>query len=439
MSNCELDMDAFLAKIVPPEECSIQKMNEFATATNSHVKALTEVQFSSQLVGNYLRKIPQSIATTVKHYLGFKQTPDEDFWAHTVGKCFFQCHGIDHTSGLLHRPNIPYPIVNGSIIVGGKRGAIPVEFTPLYHGTPVSHDDIDAVYVEPKGFKAIIEKSTVSLTPSTNPLQGSTVTVKVIDDVQPLTCNEISGISSAAIAEMLGGMSNVAYDLLNFPEHQYFTNGVKKFNDGGTTDCTGTLALIRRSVTKIIACLACNDAITSPTITDANASCYGTLAGLFGTQKSSSEIDRVSNEDYNKFRQVFQREKWDELIAALKEKDLQGQPLAHRMKLKVLPNPLIGVKGNYEVDIIFVFSGESKEFENKLPDDTKEKLKKDRASQHGKLVDSGFAEGNLEHYPYIPVSEHVYPPILVGLLSQLASYTLMSQKDAILSYFDEEK
>jgi hypothetical protein len=95
--------------------------------------------------------------------------------------------------------------------------------------------------------------------------------------------------------------------------------------------------------------------------------------------------------------------------------------------------------GNYEVDIIFVFSGESKEFENKLPDDTKEKLKKDRASKHGKLVDSGFAEGNLEHYPYIPVSEHVYPPILVGLLSQLASYTLMSQKDVILSYFDEKK
>jgi hypothetical protein len=84
--------------------------------------------------------------------------------------------------------------------------------------------------------------------------------------------HEISGISSAAIAQMLGGVSDVAYDLLNFPEHQYFTNGVKKFNDGGTTDCTGTLALIRRNVTKIIACLACNDAITSPTITDANES-----------------------------------------------------------------------------------------------------------------------------------------------------------------------
>jgi len=105
------------------------------------------------------------------------------------------------------------------------------------------------------------------------------------------------------------------------------------------------------------------------------------------------------------------------------------------MKLKVLPNPLIGVKVNYEVDIIFAFSGECQEFENKLPNDTKEQLKKDRAGKHGMLVDKGFADGNLEHFPYIPLGEHDYPPILVGLLSQLASYTLMSQKDVILSYF----
>jgi hypothetical protein len=29
--------------------------------------------------------------------------------------------------------------------------------------------------------------------------------------------------------------------------------------------------------------------------------------------------------------------------------DVSEQPLAHRMKLKVLPNPLIGVKGNLEL------------------------------------------------------------------------------------------
>jgi len=320
MSNCDSDMDTFLGKVISPEQCTVKALNDFGSRPKSHAKALADAEFSITLLGDFLKQAPVSFFTSFFH----SRISDEDFWAHTVGKCFFQFHGIDHTSGLLHRPNIPYPIVNGSIIVGGKRGAIPVEFTPLYHGAPVQHGKIDAVYVEPKGFKAVIEKSAVSLTPSANPLQGSTVTVKVKNDVQPLTCNEISGISSAAIAEMLGGVSDVAYDLLNFPEHQYFTNGVKKFNDGGTTDCTGTLALIRRNVTKIIACLACNDAITSPTITDANESCYGTLAGLFGTQNSSSDIDGVSNEDYNKFRQVFEREKWDELIAALKAKDLQG-------------------------------------------------------------------------------------------------------------------
>ena len=91
--------------------------------------------------------------------------------------------------------------------------------------------------------------------------------------------------------------------------------------------------------------------------------------------------------------------------------------------------------GNYEVDIIFAFSGVCQEFEDKLPSDTKEKLKKDRAGKHDALVDAGFKEGNLQHFPLIPVGEHDYPPILVGLLSQLASYTLMSQKEVILSYF----
>ena len=307
MSNCDSDMDTFLGKVISPEQCTVKALNDFGSRPKSHAKALADAEFSITLLGDFLKQAPVSFFTSFFH----SRISDEDFWAHTVGKCFFQFHGIDHTSGLLHRPNIPYPIVNGSIIVGGKRGAIPVEFTPLYHGTPVSHDDIDAVYVEPKGFKAVIEKSTVSLTPSANPLQGSTVTVKEKNDIEEITCNEISGISSAAIAQVLAGVPHVAYDLLNFPEHQYFTNGVKKFNDGGTTDCTGTLALIRRNVTKIIACLACNDAITSPTITDANESCYGTLAGLFGTQNSSSDIDGVSNEDYNKFRQVFERENVD--------------------------------------------------------------------------------------------------------------------------------
>ena len=321
MSNCESDMDTFLGKVISPEQCTVKALNDFGSRPKSHAKALADAEFSITLLGDFLKQVPVSFFTSFFH----SRISDEDFWAHTVGKCFFQFHGIDHTSGLLHRPNIPYPIVNGSIIVGGKRGAIPVEFTPLYHGAPVQHGKFDAVYVEPKGFKAVIEKSAVSLTPSANPLQGSTVTVKVKNDIEEITCNEISGISSAAIAQVLAGVPHVAYDLLNFPEHQYFTNGATKFVDGGSTDNTGTLALIRRNVPKIIACLACNAAVTSPDVSDANKGSYGTLAGLFGAQKSTKNIDNVTNEDYNAQRQVFEKEKWDELITVLRQKLKNGK------------------------------------------------------------------------------------------------------------------
>jgi len=62
-------------------------------------------------------------------------------------------------------------------------------------------------------------------------------------------------------------------------------------------------------------------------------------------------------------------------------------------------------------------------------------LKKDRASKHNLLVEAGLVDGNLEHFPYIPINEQNYPPLLVGLLSQLATYTLLSEKKVLDSWF----
>jgi len=321
MSNVSSDMTTFLGNIIPPEQCSIKNLNEFGSKDKSHAKAIADSEFSTVLLKEFLTKAPQSIFNTIFH----RAIPKEDFWAHTVGKSFFEYHGIDHTLGLNHKPGFPFPIVNGSIIVGGKRGAIPLEFTPLYHGTPVSHGKIDGVYVESKSFTANVNKSDVSLIPSSNPLQGNVSTVEVNGPFKSLMCNEIAGISSSAIAQVLAGVPHVGYDLLDFPEHQYFINGQVKCVDGGSTDNTGTLALIRRNVTKIIVCLACNAAITSPTIADANQGSYGTLAGLFGAQSSPKDIDGVSSDEYNAQRKVFELNKWDELVAALKEKDKKGQ------------------------------------------------------------------------------------------------------------------
>ena len=93
------------------------------------------------------------------------------------------------------------------------------------------------------------------------------------------------------------------------------------------------------------------------------------------------------------------------------------------------------IEGNYEADILFAFCGECQEFEDKLPADIKEMLRFDRNNKHGILADAGLIDGNLEHFPYIPISEQDYPPLLVGLLSQLATYTLLSEKDVLESWF----
>lgn len=88
-----------------------------------------------------------------------------------------ESRGINKNAiGLIERTDLPFQIVNGSIQTGGKRGAVPLEFTPMYYGVPIKHKQrmyndinlaffyrsIDAVYVEPKGFQVEVEKSAIS-------------------------------------------------------------------------------------------------------------------------------------------------------------------------------------------------------------------------------------------------------------------------------------
>jgi hypothetical protein len=90
------------------------------------------------------------------------------------------------------------------------------------------------------------------------------------------------------------------------------------------------------------------------------------------------------------------------------------------------------------VDIIFASSDICPEFESKLPPKTQERLTKDRklkSQSQGTFVDFGFAEGDLREFPFISLQAQDYPPLLTGLLSQHASYTLMTYKNEIQSMF----
>ena len=185
--------------------------------------------------------------------------------------------------------SFPFTIVNGTLLVGGRRQSVPIEFTPLYYGSLVTcsegcENPIDGVLIEPHAFTSVVSKDIVL-----NAKSGDVLTV--IEPQNLLTIHEISGISSCNLAQTKGdSLSDISYDLANFPSFEYFGNGRQKMVDGGSSDNTGILALLRRDCKSIVACLSCNLTVDmeDSVLCDANAHSLGTLAALFGRGVSTT-------------------------------------------------------------------------------------------------------------------------------------------------------
>ena len=170
-------VNEFLGSSIKPEDCDKKTLIEFATQRSSHARVITDATFIKEMLGNFVESL--NIVRAVD------ADPTVDFWSETVGESFFKPHGVrcalnsslpalpgsaaikaaenlglTHTKVYPTQPleKLPFYILNGSILVGGDRGAIPVEFTPLYFGAPVSYErkkvKVKAVLVEPYGFTA---------------------------------------------------------------------------------------------------------------------------------------------------------------------------------------------------------------------------------------------------------------------------------------------
>jgi len=328
-SPATVTMDKFLGNTIPPDQCTIEMMNSFATKPGSHANVLTAAKFTRNIIWDFFTR-------------GFRKDTS-DFWAQTVGRIFLEPHGINKNAiGLNERTNLPFQIVNGAIQTGGKRGAVPVEFTPMYYGVPIKHkqrmyDDnlaffyrsIDAVYVEPKGFQVKVDKSVILDLVADD---GQTISVPANQKIQELKCKEIVGISSEFFAHEFGPMlpqytlPQFIYTALNFPAFQFFNNGVQRFVDGGSSDVTGILALLRRGCKNIVAGIVCDASVTdSVDARDCKQTTFGHYAGLFGVQTSA--FAGQSSQKYNENRKVFDSAKWDEFLTALQTKRRNGEDI----------------------------------------------------------------------------------------------------------------
>jgi hypothetical protein len=186
---------------------------------------------------------------------------------------------------------------------------------------------IDAVYVEPKGFQVKVEKSAISDLAADD---GHTISVPAAQKIQELKCKEIVGISSEFFAHEFGPklpqytLPQFIYTALNFPAFQFFNNGVQRFVDGGSSDVTGILALLRRGCKNIVAGIVCDASVNaSADARDCKKTTFGHYAGLFGVQ--TSEFAGQSSQKYNENRKVFESAKWDEFLTALQTKRSAGE------------------------------------------------------------------------------------------------------------------
>jgi hypothetical protein len=209
--------------------------------------------------------------------------------------------------------------------------------------------------------------------------------------------------------------------------------GQLRLTDGGGFDNTGILALLRRKVSKIIACVAMNMSVMDDLQEDANISAFGCVAGLFGTMKADKDVDGMDMPHYNACRQVFPSDQWIPLLTALREKVSAGAPAVHSMKMTVLPNEKAGVPGKHDVEIVFVLNSMPESWATQLPADTKQRLKDDQKldKTEGTMMNNSLIAADLNSFPFIPLGRLKYSALLVGLLSQLASYHIISHAEEI--------
>jgi hypothetical protein len=110
-----------------------------------------------------------------------------------------------------------------------------------------------------------------------------------------------------------------------------------------------------------------------------------------------------------------------------------NKSLSFLLRTNVLPNPAICIRGNHAVEILFIINSYSAEWDSLLPAETKQKMSENTSLSplEQRLSEVNSEPTDLWNFPYIPVSRLKYSPLLVGLLSQQATWNVLQNKSAI--------
>jgi hypothetical protein len=431
LSYYQGDIEGFLGEYLPPEECTISNLRRIDLNCHSYVICC----------GDNLKTFLEEFQTIAS----MNDKDPRGFWCQAVGKVFFHDYGLNNFDSLpvlshcledyqshlsfpinkfstydFHRS--PFPIINGSAVVRGSCVFAPIEFTPMYYSFPGKFQfhqkrkrfPVGGYLIEPFGFTSSPRRSQCTATkrllnaPSdTNDHQTSSrsaskysnplfppppppprvVHVDVPHPRHLISVSDQAGISSSAITQVLSHrLTNKEGNALDFSVYPLWDPlgghcHEMILADGGGSDNTGIIALLRRKVTKIFAMYAIDQSIMSPIVfRNMSHSNFADVAGLFGVMTCDGEetIDGIQPIVFNRYHQVFPAEDYSRLVSGLRSRYLEGKPTTYLLRTQALPNPLIAVPGNHAVDLFFIVNAPSDDWVNRLPQEVQSKVLKQR-------------------------------------------------------------
>jgi len=469
-----------LGDYCPPENI-VEKSANFDDNCSSRIaecctsKSTKPIMFVKELI----QGVAQEILDVEKYDIDRR-----GFWSQAISKIFcdpFGLGGFDQLpavegsqfTSLLQRTrlersrfapvslrDVPFPIVNASVHIGGDACFAPIEFTPLYYGIPKTYSALDesdkAVAIggyltEPHGFACSVEKHKKLREDNVKKInkEGArvapiTIQVPCGKAMQVISVSEQAGISSSAMAEGVANeVTSHTYKLMDMPVYTLWSpktnvNKRLKLLDGAGSDNSAILPLLCRKVAFIVSCCAMNVDISDPSIKHhfVNESSFGNVAALFGRMDFHGDLkynDGVPVSAFNDMRRVFPSEHYDVLLAGLQARARAGGPASFLLHTRVLPNTHANVHHSYDVKILFVLNCLSAGFKEKLPKPIQQRLhaEQDLSVAENSLKLMGVLKEDLHNFPYAALKHFSYTNALANMMCHLMAWSVVESADAL--------
>lgn len=231
-------------------------------------------------------------------------------------------------------------------------------------------------------------------------------------------------ITNPTEARLLGGEVVPVWHPANLNSK---SNGYTLLADGGSSDNTGVLPLVRRGVKHIIAVL---DVVGSPTDPNALKTCW--WPALFG--RACVGVGASSPVNLNKRCQIFDENTMDELVNKADGCRDSGEPVVVEQDLEVLPNVRCGVQGGYTVHMLWIYNAISDSFKKELPQETQDLLNKaPPVWKKNPVLDSILIMAENEdldaRFPYSTTYFGNYSKRLCRMHSEMMAYNVMHAEE----------